>query len=259
LSSILNALKKLENEMAQQSSLLKEIDPKKTIRRKTIGTWIFYSLISALFTAAILIGGGWLVLQQKPALMKLLVSAEEKKSEKPSPPIAAKKQEPLPRKPELIAQTTPEPVKPQILPAIKPLPEKPAVPEIKEEIIRPSPIIRSLDPKPAPIREESLPDSPEIKEIEQEIEQAIQETAAKTDTPLPVPDKADSVPEKQVEGLTIQALVWSEDPKRCMVVINSQILHTGDMVNGFQIKEIGNDFVMFQQGENRLKMKFQVR
>lgn len=268
MSSILNALKKLENEMAQQSSLLKEIDPKKTIRRKTIGTWLFYSLISALFTAAILIGGGWLILQQKPALMKLLSPSAEKKSEAPRP-IAAKKQE-LPPQP--VPVQTP-PVKIPSFPA-QPLPVKPAAPESEEEII----ILpkKKVGRAPQPIQEEIVPaappitdDSAEIAKIEQEIEQAIQEEPKEDikeevkkevkppDTPR-APDKAGVAPEKQIQGLAIQALVWSVDPKRRMAVINSQIVHIGDMLNSFRIKDIGSDYVILQEGGQDWKMKFQI-
>jgi len=266
VSSILNALKKLENEMAQQSSMLKEINPKKTIRRKSMGTWLFYSLISAFFTAAILIGGGWLILQQKPALMKLLypAPAEEKKPEPPRP-IAAKKQELPPPKPAPVIQPTPEPVKIPGTPA-QPLPAKPAVPEIKEEIIiLPKKQVAKL---PQPIQEEISPTAPpipddaaDIAKIEQEIEQALkeepEEKIKKPDAP-PVPDKADAAPEKQIQGISIQALVWSTDPQRRMAVINSQIVHIGDMLNNFRIKDIGSDYVILQEGGQDLKVKFQI-
>ncbi len=266
MSSILNALKKLENEMAQQSSLLKEIDPKKTIRRKSMGTWLFYSLISAFFTAIILIGGGWLILQQKPALMKLLYPSpsEEKKSEPPRP-MAAKKQESPPPKPAPAVQPTPEPVKIPTHP-VQPLPAKAAVPEIKEEII----ILpkKQVERLPQPIQEKILPaappltdDSADIAKIEQEIEQALKEESEeklKTPDAPPVPDKADATPEKQIQGISIQALVWSTDPQRRMAVINNQIVHIGDMLNNFRIKDIGSDYVILQEGGQDSKVKFQI-
>jgi hypothetical protein len=261
VSSILNALKKLENEMAQQSSLLKEINPKKTIRRKSMGTWLFYSLISALFTAAILIGGGWLILQQKPALMKLLSPSAEKKSEVPRS-MAAKKQD-MPPTPAPVLQTPPVKI---LNPPAQPLPAKPAVPDVKEEIIilpkkkverAPQPIQEEIPQAAPPIRD----DSAEIAKIEQEIEQAIKEEPKeeikKPDT-LRAPDKADTAPEKQIQGLSIQALVWSVDPQRRMAVINSQIVHIGDMLNNFRIKDIGSDYVILQEGGQDWKMKFQI-
>lgn len=258
MSSILKALKKLENETSHQTLLAQVVDAKKTIRRSTMGKWLFYSLISAIFTAIILIGSGWLLLRQKPMLTKLLhaVLPEERKPDE----IKAETPQPVVKTKPVIAKN-PEPPK-NIVPEKKyeplAIPDKPLIiPNLEEEFIiptRPAPKqkIRIIPQTPAPPLE--FPENEN--KVSDEAENPISEEN------LPDPQQnADSsdIPEKQIEGVIIQALVWSETPQSRMVMINNHILHIGDALDRFYVKDIGNDYIVLQDGTQQLKMRFHIR
>ena len=289
MSSILKALKKLENTGEQQMVFAESVDTRKTIRRSTIGTWLFYSTVSVMIVVGILIGGGWILLRQKPLLTKLFypASSEEKKeTPKPKPeksapvpppavvrtePVIAKSPEiptvPMPdKKPELLKEPTekkPDPPKQR-----EAMPEKPIIVPKPEELVIP--------PRPAPDKKiqdiprsvEEVPPSPPAasessKKITHEMEKAVTEevlAGIEAAGSAPQVSATDSqIPEKQIEGLGIQALVWSEDPKRRMVMMNNQILHIGDMIERFNVKDIGSDFVVLSEGTQEWKMRFHIK
>jgi hypothetical protein len=308
VSSILKALKKLENETGQQTSLVDSVDTKKTIRRSFMGTWLFYSVISALITIGILIGGGWILLRQKPMLTKLLhtVSSEEKKEiPKPEPQKATRP--PIVRTESVIAKSSdipaasvpdkkPEPPKQRVA-----MPEKPIiVPKPGEIVIPPRPVpsrtvqdiprsVEEIPPPPAesenstgisPEAEKAITDevlseieaaksapqpsaaSPQVPEKQAEkniTDEVVSEIEATKPAPQQPSAASSRVPEKQIEGLGIQALVWSENPKSRMVMMNNQILHIGDMMDRFHVKDIGSDFVVLSEGNQEWKMKFHVK
>lgn len=258
MSSILKALKKLENETAHQTSLAQVVDAKKTIRRSTMGKWLFYSLISAIFTAVILIGSGWFLLRQKPMVTKLLhavlpeeIEVGEIKKETPKPvvktePVIAKTSEP-PKviAPEKKSEPLPVPDKPLIIPSLDEeiIPVRPA-PKQKNKIIPQTPV----PPPDMPEQEDNAGDQAETPAAEENLPDPQQNNV-----------EASDIPEKQIEGITIQALVWSETPQSRIVMINNHILHIGDALDRFYVKDIGNDYIILKDGNEQFKTMFHVR
>ena len=57
-------------------------------------------------------------------------------------------------------------------------------------------------------------------------------------------------------NLTLQALAWTEDAARRMVVINGQIVHEGESVDGYQIIKIREEDVIVKQGSKSWRLEF---
>lgn len=57
-------------------------------------------------------------------------------------------------------------------------------------------------------------------------------------------------------GLTLQALVWSEQPEDRFVVINDLILREGGAINGSVITRIEPDHVAIRSGETTFHLKY---
>jgi len=75
LSSILKALKKLDNNSPQQmdgENHSPQIDTKQTIQKRIRGIWIFQRFFQPLFASVILFGFIWVILKYNPLLVKKL-------------------------------------------------------------------------------------------------------------------------------------------------------------------------------------------
>ena len=137
MSSILKALKKLENEVPQQSEeqpLLQEIDAKKTISQHVRRHFLFNRFFFVLFAAVTLTIGGWLVfshklfLPERPSPRHVVPAKIDKKVAKialipvhkaPAKPITLSKKE---TRPTALTKKEPpatDPVKRAEAPAIK--------------------------------------------------------------------------------------------------------------------------------------------
>jgi len=273
VSSILKALKKLESTNGSQTSFAESVvDTRQTIRRSTLRTWLFYSLISAMLAIGILIGGAWILLRQKPMLTKLFhtVSSEEQKEiPKPEPEKAMPHPQPpvrtepvIAKAPEIPAEPAsdkkPEPVKEPTEKKLDPPKQRVAMPEKPTIVPKPEELV--IPPRPAPPPPAASESSTELTpEMEKAVTDAVLAEIEAAESATQPSEAGSQIPEKQIEGLGIQALVWSEDPERRMVMMNNQILHIGDMIERFHIKDIGSDFVVLSEGTQEWKMKFHIR
>jgi len=59
--------------------------------------------------------------------------------------------------------------------------------------------------------------------------------------------------------LKLQAISWSKHPERRIAVINSRIVHQGDLVEGFSVLQINEDNVTVASGDNMWKLIFTVK
>ncbi|MDD2390968.1 MAG: hypothetical protein PHP23_14725 [Desulfobacterales bacterium] len=66
------------------------------------------------------------------------------------------------------------------------------------------------------------------------------------------------IAEKSTEetGIKIEAIAWSEDPGQRIAVINGHIVREGTAVNGFYIHRIGMEEVIFKEGQALWKIIF---
>jgi len=101
LSSILKALKKLDNNSPQQNddeNHLPQIDTKQTIKKRIKGIWIFQRIFQRIFAALILFVCIWLILKYNPLWVKKLfpdavLTAQHTEAVK-TPPVSVSGQHP---------------------------------------------------------------------------------------------------------------------------------------------------------------------
>lgn len=80
-------------------------------------------------------------------------------------------------------------------------------------------------------------------------EQAVEAAAGAGKAPDAYPVLADT-------GIRIQAISWNSDPARRIAVINSRICRQGDRVNGYQIIAINPDDIVLSAGGSTGKVPF---
>ncbi len=236
MSSILKALKKLENGFPEQRDIrprLQKRRTKKTIHQRVIGTWLYNKRIVIIFVVVILAVGGWLILNRKPREEgPVLVAKTEIKpvksvdlpEKKASIPNMVQKKRPIsarkPRKkaPALFAKTEIKPAKPLILPE-----KKASIPDMNQ--------------KETSTRED--------------VEKSEQNTKA---------ERFASIPVKQANEtrLKLQAIAWSSDPESRIAVINGRIVREGGSVEGVFVTNIGKDEIIFRKGGEEWRQLFRL-
>ena len=87
----------------------------------------------------------------------------------------------------------------------------------------------------------------------------IEETVIVSTSPPEVPTKAKEIeiPLLRDPEMKLQAITWSKDPQKRIVVINNRILREGETVSGYRIETINQDDIIL--GENGEKWKFLFR
>ncbi len=88
----------------------------------------------------------------------------------------------------------------------------------------------------------------------------------KSDPPPQVQDKpskpvmkAPSLKQMEDPRIDLQAIAWAPDPKESFVVINNRIVRVGSSVEGITILQIEKDIVSFQEGSSKWQQKFRIR
>lgn len=257
MSSILKALKKLENEAPEQSKVQFWSQKKysqKTIHMRAKGglRLIKQHIIIILFVMILAVGGG-LILSRKPPEKVLAPIARTEI--KPTKHIRSPEKRALPQN---VAQIEPpakkdikksEPnTKPRNIPPApvrKPLQEIPAL--IEKTKTKPEERIRS------PEKSAVLQDLSQIEPQEKKgVEKAEQNKEIERFSSLPVKQTNDS-------GLELQAIAWSSDPKNRIAVINGRILREGESIERVQVTHIGKDNVIFKDGRNEWRQVFRIK
>jgi len=251
LSSILKALKKLENKFPEQNRILFRPQKRritqviyqrlKVLRFSSFGFLLVFSFIT-------LVIGGWLILKSQngnkepESIAKTEIKpektfgiSEKMPSNKQSPqknvtsPMNNIKSLPVP-------QTEKKPP----LSALKV--QKKILPSDKKTKIEPSKIL-NIPEKPFP---------PDRSHKEKTDKIAIEKNTRNTKAEL-----FDSIPVKQVEEsrLELQAIAWSTDPKSRIAVINNKIIREGGSVAGVIVTHIGKDDVVFKKGKEEWRQQ----
>ena len=228
MSSILKALKKLENEPLLQDevqSLPGNFDPKKAVSKRAKSIWLVNRVLSVLVFAIILTVGAWMVVSHRPFFMRkpppatnILKSPKEKER---AASIPAKKR---------VDEATTQPTK------VKAAPTKPIIHSDKEA------------PKPVPSKQEApTPKTPEKHE-------AFAMESQKTPV-IKQPIIARPIDESRFK---VEAIVWSNKPESRFAVINGHIVRAGGSVEGMAVTQIGRDYVAVQSGDRGGKLRFKL-
>jgi len=256
LSSILQALKKIESESPDKSEIRfwqQEIDTQKIIHKRITDNLRFKKQFFVIFAVIILAAGGGLVLGRKPwKNVPPPVQKPETKHSKPLSRIAKKtadrdlsqKKKPAKRVSEKIPVVTPAANK-ESPPNIKPREKKP-VSVKKTEIIVP----KSFSPDKKKIADQNL--IQKGNNTQNKAEKSGQNSINKRILSIPVKQAVES-------KLQLQAIAWSSDPESRLAVINGRVLREGGSVEKVLITYIGKNEVIFKKGREEWKQMFRLK
>ncbi len=235
MSSILKALKKLENGFSEQREIqprLKKSLKKEAIHQRVIGTWLYSKRFFIIFAVVIMAVGGWLVLNREPR--------EEGRT--------------------LVAKTTTKPVESVGIPE-----KKASIPIMVQQK---RPIGKDIE------KSEPNTKAAKMKTISpRKLERKAPALFAKKEMNLPKPlshtekseqntkaERFESIPLKQANEtrLEIQAIAWSSDPESRIAVVNSRIVREGGSVEGVFVTNIGKDEIIFRKGGEEWRQLFRL-
>jgi len=264
LSSILRALKKLENDPRHlednQSLAYKFVPLADTAPEKPLGNIILIAIAGGLACGLAFFAGWWVFAEKNP---------------------------PLPVSPPDIAQQASTPQ--QYIPAAteEKRPPGSSAPENKESLpadsaAAPGKADTLAEPEPVSVHE---PDSQEISPVEtaqiqdaagaeatlppQTLSKNTSETVAPSaqnrSSPVAGMAKA-NVPQEKVEipqlngpKMKLQALTWSREPNKRIAVVNNRILREGETVSGYLLVTINQDDVVLGQDGKTWKLLFHTK
>jgi hypothetical protein len=218
LSTILDALRKVERETAQQSQQPVSLSdmPLARVLAEKRNRKVFRQLVIAL-TILFLVGTGVTItlghkiFSSKGAVSSPKVAEAPKKAKEVKVSTVPVRQREEASKPANVVK--------------KPAPEPERMVKKEEPISLPSrnettlPVLAKPLQKPAP----QISTRPAV---------AIETRRSEA----PIPD------------LELQAIVWSEDPKNCSAMINGRLVRSGEQVGGFTVDEIGPNYVSVKSG-----------
>ncbi|MFC1811475.1 general secretion pathway protein GspB [Thermodesulfobacteriota bacterium] len=254
MSSILKALKKLENTYPEQNDSLfrsQRIRLLKTTPRSAKGFWSFTKWFFIIFTVLALSAGGWLILSRKPQEKPLDWVAKKETESVKSTRLPDKMssflnlpQKETPAASLIKKSDSIKTVKKKPGFARKPLEKTPA-PELKKEI-KPTEARRLSDKKPGLVL---APKEMSVTETEKEFEPKIKS------------EPFAELPVKQVSetGLELQAIAWSGDTGSRIAVINGRIVREGGSVEDVSIVRINQDDVVFKKGGETWQQVFRLK
>ncbi|MEN8246551.1 MAG: general secretion pathway protein GspB [Thermodesulfobacteriota bacterium] len=262
MSSILDSLKKLEKETAQQDLPLTHTGAagRGAIPKYVIGIiGAICICIGAIGLAAYYKGGA------RNSTEPLLKDATH--AAKPAAPLDEQRKVPVP------SQDTPAPLPSEPLsrstaaPAagwkaktdgnkssVKPVPaedksSKPQGTTGSEQVaeVKESPAREKVEDKAVT---ETTPQTITTEENSSDLPDAISEkTITQEKKPVPI-DRLEGV------GLKIQAISWSDVPEQSLAVINNQVMREGGAIEGYQISRINPDDIILQRGGKSYRLDF---
>jgi hypothetical protein len=258
LSSILRALKKLENEPRHREGsqhLDSKFVPLADIGTQRPASSIFIMVIGGGIVCGLVILAGWWLFSEKfqspPAVPPQIPRLDSRLDESPSPSQGLNKA-PVRAVAEKKSIQTPETRKAaeqdrEHEPASL---EKPAAQIIGQEDALPA---EEQTP------EETVPaqEIPSLKTNEQ-FTQPAEKTVALSDSTQVTPVKTVEVeiPKLNDPDMKLQAVTWSRAPQKRITVINNRILREGDMVSGYFINSINQDDVVISRGGEKWQLLF---
>jgi hypothetical protein len=262
VSSILRALKKLENEPRH----LEETQPldSKFVSLADTGTQrpvssIFLMVVGTGIVCGLVILAGWWLLSEKPQPSPAVTQEISRPNSKPdkSSPVPQQDLNKAPdsavsEKPDQFSMETPETTKAveQFMEAQPSSLKDSALEVAAQENI---PTVKIQTPK------ETIPaqETPSLKSNELIIQPVDKTVASSFSTPV-APSKTveAKIPKLNDPDMKLQAVTWSRAPQKRIVVINNRILREGEMVSGYLIRTINQDDVILSQEGTKWKLLF---
>ncbi len=101
----------------------------------------------------------------------------------------------------------------------------------------------------------TAPQVPEFKK-----QSPVEETAAVTRVPaVPLQVNEVEIPVLNDPEMKLQAITWSRDPQKRIAIINNRILRQGEAVNGYRIATINQDDVVLSDAGKEWKLLFRIK
>ena len=255
MSSILKALKKLENGFSEQREIRPRLQKrlkKKSIHQRVIGAWLDNKRFFIIFAVVILAVGGWLVLNRESreegqtTVAKTTTKSVESvgiPEKKASIPNMVQQKRPIGKDIEKSEPNT----KAAKMKTISPSKLERKAPALfaKKEINPPNPLSHAEKKASVPnINQKET----STREDEEKSEQNIKA------------ERFESIPLKQANEtrLEIQAIAWSSDPESRIAVVNSRIVREGGSVEGAFVTNIGKDEIIFRKGGEEWRQIFRL-
>jgi len=261
LSSILRALKKLESDPRQREETrpldskfvtLADTSPQKT------STGIIMMVVGTGIVCGLVILAGWWLFSEKtrpPSIAPQEISRHSLQQPE-TDPILTKETSP-PESPAVAVA----PVKPaaDILAPSKTTSPVPGSTPVKTLQPLPPPMeqkaVVPVNERAAAIQVDATP-SPKIMKLVP----AEKDTVAPTRAPeVSAVVKANEIPALNDPGMRLQAITWSKDPQKRIVVINNRILRQGEEVLDYRIDAINQDDVVLSDGGEKWKLLFRIK
>ena len=227
MSSILKALKKLEDQTVEENATLVWPDTLGAKKHHTLSKNRKKYTILAIISIIILVGIGGLILDKghdvdKRIDMPINIMTLEKPTEDIIPPYIMKE-------------------------------------DLKLEKIQERDIIIALAKETDDTREIPI-------EIQKPVH-TVKNTFQKKDTAIPIirekpsPPKIERPALKEMEDprIDLQAIAWAPEPENSFAVINNRIIREGNTIEGITILQIGKDAVSFKEGSSKWQQKFRVK
>ena len=256
MSSILQALKKIESESPEKSEIRfrqQEIDSQKIIHKSMTDKLRLNKQFFVIFATIILAAGGGLVLGRKPWVhIPSPATKTDTEHTKPLSRIGKKtadrnlsQKKKLAKKDDEKIATVTQAVNKESPPAIK-LREKEPVPVDTTESIVP----KSLGRNKEKIAGQNL--IGKDNNTKRKAEKFGQYSKNRRILSIPVKQTGES-------KLQLQAIAWSSDPKSRIAVINGRVLREGGSVERVLVTHIGKNEVIFKKGGEEWKQLFRLK
>ena len=259
MSTILDALRKLERETAQRvqqpSSLshmpLAEVLFKKR-RRKAFRRMVI--TIALLFLA----GAGTIITvgirpfsSEDNVLLPKVAEAPKTDKEIKVSTVPVKQKEEVRQPPRVAKKRDSEPerlTKNEVL--VTPPPRTEVAPTVLDKTLqKPAPelvkLIKNETPVTPPPRIETALTVPD-----KELQNPSPQIPSRPSSPIE-PRRSETI----IRDLELQAIVWSEDPGHCSAMINGSLVRLGGEIGGFTVEEIGQNYVNVKSGLRSGKLR----
>lgn len=253
LSSILKALKKLENEHQEKSETRfwhQTQHAQKTDNTQVKGGFRFKKNVIVILALLILTISSGLILKSKPWENRPVQKTRKEAVETKHPTVLQKK--------------VPEPNLIQ---------KKPAFGKDSKTNVRTKTMVGT---RPKPVRTSSLHVTESLRKTEIKPEKPLNISKKKVYEPVTTPkaataekrdkkpvqntktDRFVSIPVKRSgeSQLEIQAIAWANAPESRLAVINSRVVREGEAIDGVFVLHIGKDEIIFKKGGEKWKQQF---
>ncbi len=264
MSSILRALKKLESDprrLPENTPLDSKFGPLPDAgpQKKPAGPLIM--VIGGVIICVLVVLAGWWMFSEKNRPLPAPPQKFSGQSPAPSAAVPAKQPDLATRQPSAAAIETPKPAadtvanpKPAVQPPVESAPPKTAA---------------AASPASAPGESSAAADKavfdstpePAVPEPEAAATAPAEPTVPVLAEPQAISPKA---PAAEISALNdpdmkLQAITWSKEPQKRLVILNNQILRQGETVSGYRIDRINQDDVVLSKGGGKWQLMFRIK